>query len=162
MDFEALPVIEDYADVSFNPFTAAKELGGEGQVKDFHPELARLRSINPVFDGELKVHFGLAPDLTLNHMRHVALLAYPDVRRALTDTETFSTAAYHTSLGVYFGRSVTTMDDPEHAHYRRLFQQAFGPRMIARWGEEIIPRMINRLIDGFESRGEADLVGEFT
>ena len=31
-----------------------------------------------------------------------------------------------------------------------------------RWGEEIIPRVINGLIDQFEDRGEAELVTEFS
>lgn len=156
----AKPTIEDFRDPTFNPFTAAKEPGCEDRV--FHPELKRLRELNPVFDGDLRPHFGLAPDLTMLKLRHVALLGHREVKQALLDGETYSNAAYKHNLGVYFGRSITTMDNPEHARYRRLFQQAFGPNSIAVWGSEIIPRIINGLIDEFEPRGRAELVNEFT
>ena len=59
----SMPRIEDFKDASFNPFTATKELGGEGRIKDFFPELKRLRDLNPVSDGELKQHFGLGPHI---------------------------------------------------------------------------------------------------
>jgi len=158
----AMPQIQDFRDAAFNPFTAAKEGGGEGRIRDFHPELAKLREQNPVYDGDIKRHFGLDADLTLLDVRHVALLGAREVKEACTNVELYSNAIYMPNLGVYFGRSVTTMDNPEHARFRRLFQQAFGPKQIARWGEGIIPRMINRLIDGFEARGHAELVSEFT
>jgi cytochrome P450 len=156
----SLPKIEDYRDSSFDPFKAAKESGGDDHI--FHPELKRLREINPVYDGDLRRHFGLTPDLTMLQLRHVAILGHREVKHVLTDTDTYSNAAYQHNLGVYFGRSITTMDNPEHGRFRRLFQQAFGPASIAKWGVEIIPRVINRLIDGFEPRGSAELVNEFT
>jgi cytochrome P450 len=156
----ASPKIEDFRDPSFDPFKAAKEQGGDDRV--FHPELKRLREINPVFDGDLRRHFGLTPDLTMLQLRHVAILGHREVKQALTDTDTYSNAAYEHNLGVYFGRSITTMDNPDHARYRRLFQQAFGPNSISKWGAEIIPRAINRLIDRFEQRGRAELVNDFT
>jgi cytochrome P450 len=156
----ALPTIEDFRDPSFNPFIAAKEPGCEDRI--FHPELKRLRELNPVFDGDLRPHFGLTPDLTMRGLRHVAVLGHREVKEVLLDGETYSNAAYEHNLGVYFGRSITTMDNPEHGRFRRLFQQAFGPNSIAAWGIEIIPRVINALIDQFEPRGHAELVNEFT
>lgn len=156
----AVPEIQDFHDRSFNPFAAAKEGGCEDRV--FHPALRRLRDANPVFDGDLRKHFGLGPDLTMRHLRHVALLGHREVHQALTDLEAFSNAAYQHNLGVYFGRSITTMDDPDHSRFRRVFQQAFTPRTVAQWGEQAIPAIINRLIDAFESHGRAELVSQFT
>lgn len=158
----AMPKIEDFRDPGYNPFTAMKEIGGEGRVKDFFPELRRLRERSAVFDGDLREHFGVAADVTMHGVRQIAVLSYREAKQVLTDLGTFSNAAYMHNLGVYFGRSITTMDNPEHARFRRLFQQAFGPASIAVWGEEIIPRMIDRLIDRFEARGHAELVREFT
>jgi cytochrome P450 len=67
------------------------------------------------------------------------------------------------SVGIYFGpRSITIMDDPEHARVRRLLQPVFGPKAIARWSEEMIPRTIHGLIDSFAGQGRADLVDVFT
>ena len=154
--------IRDFEDADYNPFTAMKDLGGEDRVQDFYPELKRLRHQSPVFDGDLRQHFGLHPDLTMAHLHHVAVLGSAEVREVLLNPKRFSNAVYAHGLGVYFGESITTMDSPNHAHYRQLFQKAFMPKMISAWGEELIPRMINDLIDGFEDRGNAELVAEFT
>lgn len=153
--------IQDFDDPHYNPFTAMKD-AGEGQIKDFYPELKRLRQQSPVFDGDIRAHFGLRGDLTMAHLRHVAVLGYKEVKSVLLDTKRFSNAVYSNNMGVFFGESVTVMDNPDHARYRQLFQKAFMPKMISTWGEELIPRMINDLIDGFESRGHAELISEFT
>jgi cytochrome P450 len=60
-----------------------------------------------------------------------------------------------------FGETITQMDAPEHRRYRALFQQAFAPNMLDGWREDLVPRIVNELIDRFVERGEADLVGEF-
>lgn len=159
---QALPRIGDFEDKDYDPFTAMKELGGEGAVKDFYPELARLRRLGPVFEGDLRVHFGLHPDLTHLGLRKLWVLGHKEASAILGARGAWSNTIYRSSLGVYFGKSVTVMDDPDHSHYRRLFQKAFMPRMIEQWGQELIPRKINQLIDGFEPRGRAELVGEFT
>jgi cytochrome P450 len=158
----AIPQIRDYDDVDYTPFTAMKDLGGEGSVRDFYPQLKALRQSNPVYDGDVREYFGLPGDLTLQHARKVTILGHKEVSRALQETASFSNTIYNSNLGVAFGRSVTTMDNPEHSRFRRLFQTAFSPSGVKKWGQEIIPRLINQLIDNFEERGEAELVGEFT
>ena len=154
--------IRDYQDAAYNPFTAMKDAGGEGDVRDFYPQLKALRQKNPVFEGDIRAHFGLPGDLTTQHLRKVAILGHKDVTSALQDKARFSNTIYNHNLGVAFGRSVTTMDDPEHSRFRRLFQLAFSPNGVKKWGQEIIPRLINQLIDAFEPRGTAELVSEFT
>ena len=159
----APPTIEDYEETGFNPFTAAKELGGERKLTDPFTELHRLRAIAPVYIGDLKERFGLAGDLTMAGQRQVWLLSFDEARRVLQDPQTFSNSAYMSSVGIYFGpRSITIMDDPEHAKVRKLLQPVFGPKAIARWSGEMIPRTIHALIDGFVDRGRADLVDVFT
>ncbi|MBV1688923.1 cytochrome P450 [Novosphingobium sp. G106] len=96
------------------------------------------------------------------HVRKVGILGHKEVSRALQETANFSNTIYNHNLGVAFGRSVTTMDNPEHGRFRRLFQTAFSPSKASKWGEEIIPRQINDLIDGFEDSGHAELVSQFT
>ncbi|MEP7348637.1 MAG: cytochrome P450 [Sphingorhabdus sp.] len=157
-----LPRIQDFDDAGYNPFTAMKELGGEERIQDFYPELKRLRDMGSVYEGDLRQHFGLHGDLTMAHLRHVAVLGHEEVKHVLLSPKLYSNKIYSHNLGVFFGESVTTMDAPEHGHYRQLFQKAFMPKMISQWGEEIIPRMINDLIDAFDARGHAELVSEFT
>ena len=156
------PKIQDFEDAGFNPFTAHKEGGGEANVKNWYPELHRLRDVNPVFDGDIKTHFRTEADITLKGVRHVAILGAREARVVLTETETYSNKIYIPNLGQYFGRSITTMDNPEHARYRRFFQQLFSPKMVAQWGEKIIPGVIERLIERFAAKGRADLVSELT
>jgi cytochrome P450 len=158
----AVTQILDFDDPAYDPFAALSDSGGEGALKDIYPDLRRLRQTNPVYDGDIRRHFGLPCDITLENVRHVGILGHKEVTRALQDTAAFSNEIYRHNLGVAFGRSVTTMDPPEHGRYRRLFQRAFSPASIASWGGEIIPRIIGGLIDGFEGRGEAELVSEFT
>lgn len=156
------PRIRDFDDPGYNPFTAMKLLGGERAVGDFYPELRRLRLISPVFEGDLKAHFGLHPDLTMAGLRQVAILGHAEARQVLMSPDRFSNRVYERNLGVYFGKSVTVMDDPDHRRYRALFQKAFLPKSISQWGDEIIPRVINRLIDDFAGQGRAELIGAFT
>ncbi|MFV0409348.1 MAG: cytochrome P450, partial [Paracoccus sp. (in: a-proteobacteria)] len=64
--------------------------------------------------------------------------------------------------GISFGRSISTMDAPEHPRFRRIFQKAFLPQTVAAWGDEIVDPVVSDLMDKFVGRGEADLVQEFT
>jgi len=157
-----IPQIRDFDDAAYNPFTAMKDLGGEGLIGDFYPQLNALRRQHPVYDGDIREFFGLPGDITMPHIRKVGILGHKEVNRALQETVNFSNEIYNHNLGVAFGRSVTTMDNPEHSRFRRLFQTAFSPGSVKKWGEEIIPRQINGLIDGFATRGHAELVSEFT
>jgi cytochrome P450 len=157
------PSIEDFAEVGFNPFTAAKELGGERKLTDPFTELARLRAISPIYQGDLKARFGLPSDLTQLGQRHYWILGYPEARRILLAPDGYSASAYMSSAGIYFGpRAISIMDNPEHAQVRKVLQKLFGPGAIARWNEEMIPRTIHRLIDGFAGRARVDLVDVFT
>jgi cytochrome P450 len=54
------------------------------------------------------------------------------------------------------------MDAPDHPRFRRLFQRAFMPQTVARWGNDLVPRVVGSLIDAFAPRGRAELAGEFT
>lgn len=164
----AMPTIADFDETGFNPFTAAKELGGERNVTNPHEEYHRLRAISPVYAGELKLRFGLPSDLTLAEHRHFWLLAFDEAKKVLVDSTNFSAKAYESSVGHYFGpRAISIMDDPEHARVRRIMQPIFGPAAIRRWNEEKIPRTINTLIDAFtgnqsQNGGRVDLVDVFT
>ncbi|HTZ71786.1 MAG TPA: cytochrome P450 [Acetobacteraceae bacterium] len=154
--------IEDFADATYDPFTAAADSGGESGLGDIYPELARLRRQAPVQVLDIRTHFGLHPDITTTDMRKVAVLGYEAASQVLLDPATYSNAVYNHNLGVSFGRSITTMDPPEHPAFRRAFQAGFMKPMLANWSETIVPRMINRLIDGFAQNGHTELVGAFT
>ncbi|CAN7190530.1 cytochrome P450 [Phenylobacterium sp. LjRoot225] len=154
--------IQDFDDVGYDPFSAAAETGGESGLGDIYPELARLRRAAPVQALDIRRHFGLAPDITTTEMRKVVVLGYAAASEVLGDAATYSNLVYNQNLGVSFGRSITTMDSPEHPLFRHAFQAGFMKPMLASWGETIVPRMIDRLIDDFADKGRAELVGDFT
>jgi cytochrome P450 len=154
--------IRDFDDASYDPFHAAASTGGESGLGDIYPELARLRRQAPVQVLDIRTHFGLAPDITTTDMRKVAVLGYEAATEVLGDPAAFSNVVYDRNLGISFGRSITTMDPPEHPGFRRAFQGGFMKPMLASWGETLVPRMIHRLIDGFAGQGRSELVGDFT
>lgn len=155
--------IHDYDDDAYDPFTASARIAGTSKVTtQLYPGLAELRHAHPVWEGDLRLHFGTAPDVTNIDKRKISVLGHKEVTEVLLNSSgVFSNKIYGHSLGVSFGRSVTTMDPPEHGNYRMLFQKAFLPSMIASWGNELIPKVIHGLIDQFESRGSVDLSKEF-
>lgn len=154
--------IEDYADASYDPYTAALTLGGEGHITDPYPELARMRREAAIWPVDFREHFGVVPDMTKTDVPAFTALGYQAVASILNDVTNFSNKSYESNLGVYFGPSITVMDPPEHGRFRRLFQKAFLPRMIADWETTLIPKIINRLVDRFADRGKADLASEYS
>ena len=106
--------IQDFDDASYDPFSAAAGIGGESGLGDIYPELARLRRGAPVRVLDIRRHFGLAADITTTQMRKIAVLGYAAVSEVLGDAAAYSNLVYTQNLGVSFGRSITTMDPPEH------------------------------------------------
>lgn len=158
----ALPKIADFDDLNFNPFTAQALNFPKGAMLDPYPEIALLRSQGPVWKGNYRSHCGYNPDLTLEHLQHYAVLDYDAVSSVLTNPELYSNKINLYNIGVSFGRSVTTMDPPDHTRFRKLFQRAFMRPMIQKWADELIPNVVNSIVDEFVADGKADLVSQFT
>lgn len=153
--------IRDFDDPGFNPFIISTVVAGQGEVANTYPELRRLRHISPLHELDPRVHFGTQTDGTLADRRKFLALGHPLVSRMLIEFDAFSNHNYIWNMGLMFGKSITTMDPPEHKGYRMLFQSAFGPRMIGQWKGDLVPRIVNRLIDKFVGRGHAELISEF-
>jgi cytochrome P450 len=88
------------------------------------------------------------------------VIGYNAVNEVLQNPADYSNTIYERHVGITFGRSITTMDAPLHGKYRRLFQEAFNPRMLA----ALRPRfqaVIERLVSDLSPNGQADLVHEF-
>jgi len=151
--------LEDFED-DFDPFTAWATVGGEAHIVDPYPELARLRSESPVQPVDLRAHFGVAIDQSFTDLKPYAVLGYKEVNEVLIDADNYSNKIYERNLGVTFGATVTAMDKPEHARYRRLFQAAFTPVHLDVMRDRF-QAVIDRLLRQFADRGKADLVQEF-
>jgi cytochrome P450 len=155
----AVAGIVDFDDPTFDPFAADEAAFGD--IADTYQRLERLRSQAPVHRGDVFSLMKLTPNSNLADTKQFTVLGYKEVSEINGDPETYSNDAYQNLLGLTFGRSLTVMNPPEHARYRRIFQRAFLPGIVNRWGDTLVAPVVNALIDKFADRGHADLVTEF-
>src|SRR3984957_13187342 len=152
--------LQAFKDADFDPFIADEAMFGA--CSDPYVKLAELRRKGPVHAVNYRVSMGEYPDVTSSDVEHFTVVGYDEVNLALRDSENFSNRAYLRNIGISFGRSVSTMDAPEHQRYRKIFQKAFLPNLVSKWGESVVDPVIDSLMGRFVNRGYADLVQEFT
>ncbi|HEY6870831.1 MAG TPA: cytochrome P450 [Novosphingobium sp.] len=152
--------LRDFEDADFNPFMEERLFFGDHE--DPYPLLAELRSKNAAMEGDYRKVMGLGPDITHPDVPHFMILGYDEVTKALLSPQVFSNKAYTFNLGTSFGRSVSTMDAPEHSRFRRIFQKIFLPQFVKHWGTSIVDPVVQDLMAGFLPAGKADLIGQFT
>ncbi|WP_223446185.1 cytochrome P450 [Pseudomonas sp. BF-R-19] len=151
--------LEDFKD-DFDPFTAWATIGGEGAIIDPYPELARLRQDSPVQAIDLRAHFGVTIDQSMEGLNPYVILGHKEVSEVLSNHADYSSKIFERNLGEVFGATITAMDTPEHGRYRRLFQAAFTPVRLDAMRLKF-QGVIDRLLSNFMHRGKADLVQEF-
>jgi len=130
-------------------------------VRDPWPILARARREQPVF---------WMPKLEM-----YCVTKYSDIKAILADSETFSNGGANVMRvpvpegieippGCPFpsvGDGLANQDGDDHFRLRRLMQPAFSRRRVASYSDQI-REIADELIDGFEAKGKADLVSEFS
>ncbi|MBV9996696.1 MAG: cytochrome P450 [Caulobacteraceae bacterium] len=155
-----LPRLIDLEDKTFDPFVVEKLATGDAE--DPYPLIHELQAKGSVHKGGYRELFTDLPD-TLHALNQYMVFNYDTLLRVLTDAETFGNRdAFMHTLGRSFGRTVSVMDAPEHTRFRKIFQQAFLPQTVAKWGASVVDPVVTDLMSGFIGRGEADLVEEFT
>ncbi len=92
----------------------------------------------------------------------VTVLGFDEVVQVLRDGETYSSAIYGEIVGMVMGRTILQMDEPEHRAVRTLVASSFRSKMLARWEEDLVARVVNELIDTFIDEGRTDLVRSVT
>jgi cytochrome P450 len=151
--------LEDFDD-DFNPFTALLTIGGENDITRPLEALSELRQKAPVVEKDLHEFFGVPRQLSLEGIKKSYLVLGFDVcQEVLSKPELFSNSIYKAHVGDTFGRSITTMDAPEHGKYRRLFQSAFTPKMLAALRPRFEMR-VGKIVDSFAKDGKAELVSQ--
>ncbi|MEO8805182.1 MAG: cytochrome P450 [Burkholderiaceae bacterium] len=156
----AIPHIQDFDDAGYDPFLSDE--ASFGANADPYPQLAAWLKQAPVHAMDYRVGMGIYPDMTMTGRPHYLVLGYVAVEKVLLDPVTYSNRIYEQNLGISFGKSVSTMDAPDHPRYRKIFQKAFLPNMVSAWGETLVDPVVDALMDQFVRRGKADLVQEFT
>ena len=128
-----------------------------GDVRDPWTPLAELRRTVGVVKG------GLLPSLNPDDgSERVAVLRYDDCNLVLRDNATFSSTVYVEMMGPVMGHTILEMDEPEHKRNRNLAGHAFRQKTLQRWEEELVGPLAHEMINGFASRGRAELVKELT
>jgi cytochrome P450 len=156
---ESLVRIEDFDDSSYNPF-ASDEVNFGDQL-DPYKTIAALRRAGPVHEGSYRSKMGL-PDALMPDRKSFTVVGTDEIIASFTDTTRFSNGGYKFNLGVTFGRSISTMDNPEHGRWRRIFQRIFLPQYVKSWGDTIVDPVVRRLMDAFLPHKRADLIEQFT
>jgi cytochrome P450 len=149
------------ATTTFDPFELPDtlQLGG---VDDPYPHLAAARRRGAVrsewpFDDDL-----VGGDEQQGYAAVVNVLGYDEAVVVLRDHETYSSEIVAAAMGEVLGSSMISMDEPEHRAHRALVARAFGPKLLARWEDELVRRVADELIDSFAPLGRADLVRRLT
>jgi cytochrome P450 len=136
-----------------------------GDVRDPYPMLAAIRADSPV----LQIHYGAGPGG--QYQRDEKAPQIPSLftvtsrelaQEVLSDNVRFSSAGYAMTIGQVMGRTILTMDPPEHLRHRALVAGAFRARALEEWSDTIIGATISELIDAFAGDGHADLIPQLT
>jgi cytochrome P450 len=152
--------LQEFDDPSYDPFDS-DELNF-GDIRNPYPTIAKWRAEGPVLEGAYRPRMGLEAALYPDR-KVFTVVGSQEVLTALTDTDRFSNANYKFNLGVTFGQgSISTMDNPEHGRWRKIFQKIFLPQNVRSWGEAIVDPIVQDLMAAFIPAGRADLVEEFT
>jgi cytochrome P450 len=123
-----------------------------------HAAFAKLRQLpEPAFFAE--------PDITIvpPGPGYYALVRHADVVEASRRPADFCSGQgainipdMPPDMNEYFG-SMISMDDPRHAHIRRIVSRAFSPRMIQRF-EDHVQTVATRIVDEILAEGPGDFV----
>jgi cytochrome P450 len=139
----------------FDPFELPDtiQLGG---VDDPYPYLADARRRGSVLlewpfpediaaaDGGFEPSFGV--------------FGHDEVVAVLRDHETYSSKVLAEIMAPMLGHTMIAMDEPEHRDHRAVVAPAFRPKLLARWEQQLVRRVVDELIDTFAPVGRADLV----
>ena len=134
-----------------------------GAVDDPYPHLAVARRKGPVQrEWPLPDDAGTVDENFENVGPAFSVLGHDEVVAVLRDNETYSSTFLAEIMEPMLGRTMIAMDEPEHRAHRALVAPAFRPKLLARWEEELVRRVVVELIDSFAPLGRADLVRSLT
>jgi cytochrome P450 len=135
-------------------------------VVDPYPQLAKLLAEGPVYRGDVLVdHLGFASSMLTAWPEGppISILGFEESRRALIDTQHFSSSVYDRgSVQTMGSGAINSLDPPEHAVHRRIVQSAFSKRTMQRWQDEIAEPLVDeRLSEEYVAGGRSELMRDF-
>jgi cytochrome P450 len=130
----------------------AQFLADPSDVRDPHAELARRRRELPV---------AIRPAGA--RIDGFEVYRYDDCAAVLRDNDTFSSESIRASMADFMGKyPLVGMDEPIHRRLRSLVAQAFRQKTLAHFEDDLVVPVVDEMIDGFATRGQAELVREMT
>ena len=135
-------------------------------VADPYPRLAELLGRGPVYQGDALVDYlGFSSSMLTAWPEGppVTILGYEESRRALVDSEHFSSTVYDRGSVRTMGTgAINSLDPPEHSIHRKIVQTAFSRRTMSRWQHEIAEPLVDaRLSDEYIAGGRSELMRDF-
>jgi cytochrome P450 len=141
-----------------------KEVGA--WVADPYPQLAELLERGPVYQGDVLVDYlGFSSSMLTAWPEGppVTILGFEESRRALIDSEHFSSKVYDRGSVQTMGTgAINSLDPPEHVIHRKIVQAAFAKRTTSRWQHEIAGPLVDaQLSDEYVAAGRSELMRDF-
>jgi cytochrome P450 len=90
------------------------------------------------------------------------VLGYDEVIEVLRDHETYSSEVLAELMTPVLDGALIAMDEPQHRAHRALIAPAFRPKLLARWRDDLVRRVVDELLDEIAVLGRADLVRRLT
>jgi cytochrome P450 len=126
-------------DGDYDPFEVFNRAQGIGRIEDPYQDLKEKRSRCPVHKLDTATFGGGQAKHALPGVNEVyTVLSHDGVAQVLRDGETFTSTIYVNLMGIVMGHTILEMDEPEHSKYRRLIQQAFTRKALARWETDLV------------------------
>lgn len=90
-------------------------------------------------------------------------LSWDAVRQLASDGDSFSAElAFAKTLDFTIGKSMVTMDDPEHKRYKNLVAPSFTHRIVNQELHKVARPIIRACLDNIVDKGACDLLADFT
>jgi cytochrome P450 len=148
---------------TFDPFELPDTLQ-LSNIDDPYPYLAAARRRGPVLP-EWPLPEDAVPVEGNDHepeQQTFSVLGYQEVVEVLRDGTTFSSEVLAELMAPVLDGAMIAMDDPEHRAHRALIAPAFRPKLLARWRDDLVRRVVDELLDEVVEAGRADLVRRLT
>jgi cytochrome P450 len=132
-------------------------------VPDPYPYLAEARRRGPV-QREWPLPTDLVPVDAGEQLDEQAfsVLGRDEVLAVLRDDRTYSSAVLAEIMSPVLDGALIALDEPEHRAHRALIAPAFRPKLLARWRDDLVARVVDELLDEVIEAGHADLVRRLT
>ena len=123
---------------------------GAGHVDDPYPRYHERLQQCPVHEGSIFSHFPempAPPPLGGYEAPTWSVYSYDGCLDVLRRPDTFSSKWYDATLTASIGKTVISLDAPEHRRHRVLLQNAFQRRQMQEWRHTIIGPIVDGYLD---------------